>query len=409
MAEEKMASVEALFKAVDGAGPDLLRELLEAMVSRLMNAEVDGLCGAGYGERSTARVNVRNGYRPRPWDTRLGTIALPIPKLRQGTYFPAWLLEPRRRAERALVAVVAESYVLGVSTRKVEDLVQTLGIARLSKSQVSELAQSLDATVASFRERPLDGGPYPYVWLDAIALRCREGGRTVHVAALIAVGVNADGKREVLGLEVVTGEDGAGWLAFVRGLVARGLAGVQLAISDAHPGLRAALAATLPGAAWQRCRTHFMRNLLTKVPKSAQSLVATLVRTIFAQPDAELTRAQHARVVEQLTGRWPDAARLLADAADDLLAFTAYPKEHWRQIWSNNPQERLNRELRRRTDVVGIFPNRAAVVRLVGAVLAEQHDEWEVVRRYLTVDGLLTPPPVTLLAPEPEKKTTRAA
>jgi len=409
MAEEKMASVEALFKAVDGAAPDLLRELLEVMVSRLMSAEVDGLCGAAYGERSATRVNVRNGYRPRPWDTRLGTIALPIPKLRHGTYFPTWLLEPRRRAERALVAVVAESYVLGVSTRKVEDLVQTLGIARLSKSQVSDLAQSLDATVASFRERPLDGGPYPYVWLDAIALRCREGGRTVHVAALIAVGVNADGKREVLGIDVVTGEDGAGWLAFVRGLVARGLAGVQLAISDAHPGLRAALAATLPGAAWQRCRTHFMRNLLTKVPKSAQSLVATLVRTIFAQPDAELTRAQHARVVEQLAGRWPDAARLLADAAEDLLAFTACPKEHWRQIWSNNPQERLNRELRRRTDVVGIFPNRAAVVRLVGAVLAEQHDEWEVVRRYLTVDGLLQPPPVTLPAPDPEKKTKRAA
>jgi len=339
----------------------------------------------------------------------LGTIELALPKLRQGTYFPSWLLEPRRRAERALVAVVAESYVLGVSTRKVEDLVQTLGIARLSKSQVSELAKSLDTLVASFRERPLDGGPYPYVWLDAVALRCREGGRTVHVAALIAVGVNAEGKREVLGLEVVTGEDGAGWLAFVRGLVARGLAGVQLAISDAHPGLRQAVAATLPGAAWQRCRTHFMRNLLTKVPKSAQSLVATLVRTIFAQPDAELTRAQHARVVEQLAPRWPEAARLLADGVEDLLAFTALPKEHWRQIWSNNPQERLNRELKRRTDVVGIFPNRDAVVRLVGAVLAEQHDEWTVVRRYLTVDSVLKPTPAALPAPEPEGKKKRAA
>jgi putative transposase len=408
MAEEKMTGVEAVFKAVEGAPPDLLRELLEVIVTRVMGAEVSALCGAGYGERSAERVNARNGYRQRPWDTRLGTIDLPIPKLRQGSYFPMWLLEPRRRAERALVAVVAESYVLGVSTRKVEDLVQTLGIAAMSKSQVSELAKSLDTTVASFRERPLDGGPYPYVWLDALALRCREGGRTVHVATLVAVGVNADGKREVLGLEVVTGEDGAGWLAFVRGLVARGLAGVQLAISDAHPGLRAALAATLPGAAWQRCRTHFMRNLLTKVPKSAQSLVATLVRTIFAQPDAELTRAQHARVVEQLQVRWPDAARLLADAAEDLLAFTELPKEHWQQIWSNNPQERLNRELRRRTDVVGIFPNRDAVVRLVGAVLAEQHDEWAVVRRYLTVDGLLKPPPVSLPAPE-EATKKRAA
>jgi len=386
-----------------------LREILTEAVTKLMAVEVDALCGAGYGERSAERVNARNGYRARPWDTRLGTIDLALPKLRQGTYFPGWLLEPRRRAERALVAVVAESYVLGVSTRKVEDLVQTLGIARLSKSQVSELAKSLDTTVASFRERPLDGGPYPYVWLDAVALRCREGGRTVHVAALVAVGVNAEGKREVLGLEVVTGEDGAGWLAFVRGLVARGLAGVLLAISDAHPGLRQALAATLPGAAWQRCRTHFMRNLLTKVPKSAQSLVATLVRTIFAQPDAELTRAQHARVVEQLEPRWPDAARLLADAVDDLLAFTAFPKEHWRQIWSNNPQERLNRELKRRTDVVGIFPNRAAVVRLVGAVLAEQHDEWTVVRRYLTVDGVLTPLPAALPPPETEAKKKRAA
>jgi putative transposase len=410
MAEERMAGVEALHKLLESAAPDVLREILTEAVTKLMGLEVDALCGAGYGERSAERVNARNGYRSRPWDTRLGTIDLALPKLRQGTYFPGWLLEPRRRAERALVAVVAESYVLGVSTRKVEDLVQTLGIARLSKSQVSELAKSLNGMVASFRERPLDGGPYPYVWLDAVALRCREGGRTVHVAALIAVGVNAEGKREVLGLEVVTGEDGAGWLAFVRGLVARGLGGVQLAISDAHPGLRTALAATLPGAAWQRCRTHFMRNLLTKVPKSAQGLVATLVRTIFAQPDAELTRAQHARVVEQLEPRWPDAARLLADAVEDLLAFTASPKEHWRQIWSNNPQERLNRELKRRTDVVGIFPNRDAVVRLVGAVLAEQHDEWTVVRRYLTVDGLLKPVPVSLPAPDPkETKSKRAA
>lgn len=407
MAEERIDLFEGLHKAVEGAPPDLLRELLHAMVTKIMGTEVDALCGAGYGERSPERVNARNGYRARPWDTRLGTIDLALPKLRQGTYFPGWLLEPRRRAERALVAVVAESYVLGVSTRKVEDLVQTLGITRLSKSQVSDLAKSLDPLVTSFRERPLDGGPYPYVWLDALALRCRDGGRTVHVAGLVAVGVNADGKREVLGLEVVTGEDGAGWLAFLRGLVARGLAGVQLAISDAHPGLRAALAATLPGTTWQRCRTHFMRNLLTKVPKSAQSLVATLVRTIFAQPDAELTRAQHARVVEQLEARWPEAARLLADAVDDLLAFTAFPKEHWRQIWSNNPQERLNRELRRRTDVVGIFPNRDAVVRLVGAVLAEQHDEWAVVRRYLTVDGVLKAAPMSLPAPDPSPDPRR--
>jgi transposase-like protein len=409
MAEERMAGVEALHKLLETAAPDVLREILSEAVTKLMSAEVEGLCGAGYGERSPDRVTSRNGYRARPWDTRLGTIELAIPKLRQGSYFPTWLLEPRRRAERALVAVVAESYVLGVSTRKVEDLVQALGIARLSKSQVSELAKSLDATVADFRARPLDGGPYPYVWLDATMIRCRDDGRIVNVAVLIAVGVNAEGKREILGVDVVTAEAGAGWLAFLRGLVARGLRGVQLAISDAHAGLRDAIAATLPGATWQRCRTHFMRNLLTKVPKSAAGLVATLVRMIFAQPDAELTRAQHARVVEQLTARWPAAAELLETAQADLLAFTHFPKEHWRQIWSNNPQERLNRELKRRTDVVGIFPNRDAIVRLVGAVLAEQHDEWAVVRRYMTIDGVLTATPASLPAPTKEAKPKHAA
>lgn len=401
MAEERIDGIEGVRKLVESAQPDVLRELLHTIVTQLMSAEADVLCGAGYGERSAERVNSRNGYRTRAWDTRMGTMALAIPKLRAGTYFPNWLLEPRRRAERALVAVVAESYVLGVSTRKVEDLVQTLGIERLSKSQVSELAKSLDATVARFRERALDGGPYPYVWLDATMVRCRDDGRIVNVAVLIAVGVNAEGKREILGVDVVTTEAGAGWLAFLRGLVARGLRGVQLAISDAHAGLRDAIAATLPGAAWQRCRTHFMRNLLMKVPKSAQGLVATLVRMIFAQPDAELTRAQHARVVEQLEARWPAAAELLRDAEADLLAFASFPKEHWRQIWSNNPQERLNRELKRRTDVVGIFPNRDAIIRLVGAVLAEQHDEWAVVRRYLTVDTLLRPTPEVVTLPEP--------
>jgi transposase-like protein len=407
MAEERIDGFDGVRKLVDNAQPDVLRELLRTIVTQLMSAEVDGICGAGYGERSAERVNSRNGYRTRPWDTRVGTMALAIPKLREGTYFPSWLLEPRRRAERALVAVVAESYVLGVSTRKVEDLVQTLGIERLSKSQVSELAKSLDTTVARFRERPLDGAPYPYVWLDATMVRCRDDGRIVNVAVLIAVGVNAEGKREILGVDVVTTEAGAGWLAFLRGLVARGLRGVQLAISDAHAGLKDAIASTLPGATWQRCRTHFMRNLLTKVPKSAQGLVGTLVRMIFAQPDAELTRAQHARVVEQLEARWPAAAELLRDAEADLLAFASFPKEHWRQIWSNNPQERLNRELKRRTDVVGIFPNRDAIVRLVGAVLAEQHDEWAVVRRYLTVDALLRPAPDVAALPEAPPTTTR--
>jgi putative transposase len=286
------------------------------------------------------------------------------------------------------VAVVAECYVRGVSTRRVDGLVKTLGIESLSKSQVSRMAGELDEMVTQFRNRPLDAGPYTYVWMDALTQKVREGGRIINVAVVIAVGVNRDGHREILGLDVITSEDGAGWLAFLRGLVARGLAGTSLVISDAHPGLIDAIASTLTGASWQRCRTHYMRNLLTRVPKSAQSMVATLVRTIFEQPDAASVWAQHARVVDQLTERFPDAAAHLAEAATDVLAFTGFPKEHWRQIWSNNPQERLNKELRRRTDVVGIFPNRDAVIRLVGAVLAEQHDEWAVARRYMAAEGL---------------------
>jgi transposase-like protein len=330
-------------------------------------------------------VNARNGYRSRPWDTRVGTIDLQIPKLRHGTYFPGWLLEPRRRAEKALTAVVAEAYLLGVSTRKVEDLVQTLGVEKLSKSQVSQLSKELDGVVKSFRERPLSGS-YKYLWVDALQVKCREEGRIVNVACLVGVGVNSDGRREILGLDVVTAEDGAGWLAFLRGLRARGLKGVELVISDAHPGLKDAIASVLRGAAWQRCRTHFVRNLLTKVPKAAHGLVATFVRTIFAQPDAESVRAQHTRTVEQLHPRFKDAARMLAEA-EEILAFTNFPKEHWRQIWSNNPQERLNREIRRRTDVVGIFPNRPSIIRLVGAVLCELNDDWAVVRRYMTIDN----------------------
>ena len=377
-------AIEWLRKQIEESAPDPLRVMLVEMVNLLMSAEVDAVCGAGYRERSDERGNQRNGYRERAWDTRVGTIGLKIPKLRHGSYFPAWLLEPRRRTEKALTAVVAEAYLLGVSTRKVEDLVETLGIEKMSKSQVSQLAKELDGVVKSFRERPLSG-PYRYVWLDALEVKSREGGRIVNVACLIAVGVNADGRREVLGLEVVTAEDGAGWLAFLRSLRARGLKGVELVISDAHPGLKDAIASVLRGASWQRCRTHFIRNLLTKVPKAAHGIVATFVRTIFAQPDAESVRAQHARTVEQLQPRFREAAKMLADA-EEILAFTAFPKEHWRQIWSNNPQERLNREIRRRTDVVGIFPNRESIVRLVGAVLCELNDDWAVVRRYMTVE-----------------------
>jgi putative transposase len=383
-----MDALEWLRNQLDGDGDDLLREMVREFAQRLMAAEIDALVGAGWGEISPDRVNQRNGYRPRPFDTRVGSIELAIPKLRRGSYFPDWLLDPRRRAEKALVAVVAECYVKGVSTRRVDGLVKTLGIEGLSKSQVSRMAGELDAMVAEFRNRPLDAGPYTYVWMDALTQKVREGGRIINVATVIAVGVNATGHREILGMDVITTEDGAGWLAFLRGLVARGLSGVSLVVSDAHAGLVDAIASTLVGATWQRCRTHYLRNLLTKVPKSAQAMVATLVRTIFAQPDRASVWAQHARVVEQLAGQFPAAADHLADAAPDVLAFTGFPKEHWRQIWSNNPQERLNKELRRRTDVVGIFPNREAVIRLVGAVLAEQHDEWAVARRYMAAEGL---------------------
>jgi transposase-like protein len=387
MAANKMDLLGFLGKQLEKSEGDPMRAMVQQFAQQLMGAEADALCGAGYGERSDGRVNVRNGYRERLWSTRVGDIDLAIPKLRHGTYFPHFLLEPRRRSEKALMAAVVEAYVLGVSTRKVEELVQTLGVERLSKSQVSELAKSLDETVQAFRNRPLDTAPYAYVWLDAMYVKCRENGRVQSVATLVAVGVNANGQREVLGIDVATSEDGAGWLAFLRGLVARGLSGVGLAISDAHPGLRDALTAALPGASWQRCRTHFMRNLLTRVPKNAQALVATIVRTVFAQPDSASTRDQHRRVVDQLRQLgFGKAADLLADTAEELLAFTAFSKEHWKQIWSNNPQERLNKELRRRTDVVGIFPNRDSVIRLVGAVLCEQHDDWAVTRRYMTID-----------------------
>jgi transposase-like protein len=383
-----MDAVEAFRKQLDGAGIDVLRELVKVFAERLMAEEAEVICGAGYGERSESRVNRRNGYRERTVDTRVGTIDLAIPRLREGSYFPGWLLEPRRRAERALVQVVAECYVKGVSTRRVDGLVKTLGIEHISKSRASEMAAELDATVQAFRNRPLDAGPYTYVWIDALALKVREAGRIQSTAALVATGVNAAGCREILGLEVVTSEDGAGWTAFCRGLVARGLSGVRLVISDAHPGLVDAIASTLPGASWQRCRTHFLRNLLAKVPKSAGPFVATLVRSIFAQPDSEAVWAQFHRVVEQLGERFPAAAEMLEAAGPDILAFTAFPFAHWKQIWSNNPQERLNKEIRRRTDVVGIFPNRDAVIRLVGMVLAEQHDEWQVVRRYMSTESL---------------------
>lgn len=298
MAGASVPSLDWLRKQLEGADADLLRAMLERVVAVLMSAEADALCGAGYGERHPERSNRRNGYRERAWDTRLGTMALQIPRLRQGSYFPEWLLEPRRRAEQAIVQVVAEAYLRGVSVRRVESVVQALGIDRLSKSRVAEMAKELDELVAAFRTRPLDGGPYVYLWIDAQTQRCRDGGRVVNVATVNAIGVNAEGRREVLGCDVITSEDGAGWTAFLRDLVARGLSGVRLVVSDDHKGVKQAVAAVLPGAGWQRCRTHFARNLLTRVPRSAQPLVATLVRSIFAQPSADEVWAQHRRVVE---------------------------------------------------------------------------------------------------------------
>jgi putative transposase len=370
------------------ASPDLLRGLLSMFIQVLMCAEADVLCGADYGQRSGGRTNRRNGYRHRDFDTRAGTIDVAIPKLRQGSYFPDWLLQRRKRAERALTSVVATCYLLGVSTRRMERLVESLGVTSLSKSQVSAMAAELDEQVEAFRTRPLDAGPYTFVAADALVLKVRENGRVVGVHTLIATGVNAEGYREILGLQVTSAEDGAGWLTFFRDLVARGLSGVALVTSDAHPGLVAAIGATLPGAAWQRCRTHYAVNLMAVTPKSSWPWVRTLLHSIFDQPDAESVVAQYDRVLDALTDKLPKVAEHLDAAREELLAFTVFPKQIWRQIWSNNPQERLNKEIRRRTDVVGIFPDRTAIIRLVGAVLAEQHDEWIEGRRYLGLDVL---------------------
>ncbi|WP_422935025.1 IS256 family transposase [Sinomonas sp. P47F7] len=370
------------------ASPDLLREMMTTFVNALLSADADAVCGASYGTASPERVNRRNGYRHRDFDTRTGTIDVAIPKLRQGSYFPDWLLERRRRAEAALTTVVANCYLLGVSTRRMEKLVQTLGITGLSKSQVSEMARDLDAQVEAFRTRPLDGGPYAFVAADALTMKVREGGRVVKVAVLVATGVNAEGYREILGLQVSSAEDGAGWLGFFRDLVARGLTGVKLVTSDAHAGLVAATGATLPGASWQRCRTHYAANLMSVTPKSSWPWVKTLLGTVFDQPDAESVHAQFDRVLEALEHKLPRSFAHLEAAREEILAFTGFPKSIWRQLWSNNPNERLNREIRRRTDVVGIFPDRGSIIRLVGAVLAEQHDEWAEQRRYLGLDAL---------------------
>ena len=378
-----------LGEALSDASPDLMRNLLATTINALLSADADAVCGAEYGQASAERVNSRNGYRHRELDTRVGTIDVAIPKLRAGSYFPEWLLERRKRAEAALVSVVATCYLLGVSTRRMDKLVQTLGITSLSKSQVSRMATDLDEQVAAFRTRPLtDAGPFTFVAADALTMKVREQGRVVNAVVLVATGVNADGHREVLGVKVTTSETKEAWNMFFADLVARGLAGVKLVTSDAHRGLVEAIAANLPGATWQRCRTHYAANLMSACPKSAWPAVKTMLHSVYDQPDPKAVHAQYDKLLDAMSEQLPAVHAHLDGARADVLAFTTFPKEIWRQIWSNNPNERLNREIRRRTDVVGIFPDRDAVTRLVGAVLAEQHDEWTEGRRYLGLDVL---------------------
>ena len=371
-----------LGEALSEASPDMMRHLLQTMINTLLSADADAVVGAEWGKPSSSRTAQRNGYRHRDLDTRVGTLDVAIPKLRSGTYFPDWLLERRKRAESALITVVADCYLAGVSTRRMDKLVKTLGVNALSKSQVSRMATELDEQVEAFRHRPLGvAGPFTFVAADALSMKVREGGRVVNAVVLLATGVNADGHREVLGLRVATSETGAAWNEFFADLVARGLAGVRLVTSDAHTGLKDAIAANLPGATWQRCRTHYAANLMGITPKNMWPAVKAMLHSVYDQPDAASVHAQFDRLLDYVSEKLPTVAEHLDAARADILAFTTFPKDVWTQVWSNNPAERLNREIRRRTDAVGIFPNRAAIVRLVGAVLAEQTDEWAEGRR----------------------------
>ena len=378
MADElRIGLSELLRKAMSEQDAGFLKEGIRVLSQALMEMEIEEHVGAERRERSPGRTGQRNGYRQRNWDTRVGTVELTVPRVRDSSYFPS-LLEPRRCAERALSAVVQEAYVRGISTRQVDDLVKALGMEGISKSQVSRLCGELDEEVERFRGRPLED-PYPYVWVDATYVKAREDGRVVSVAVVIAVGVNGKtGEREILGLDVGPSEEGAFWIAFLRSLVARGLSGVRLVTSDGYQGLKGAIEAVLQGASWQRCRVHFMRNALSLVPKAAQQMVGATIRTVFAQPDSEGVRQQWRRVSDGFRHRFPRLSELMEEAEEDVLAYAAFPQEHWQKIWSNNPLERVNKEVKRRTNAVGIIPNEAAVVRLVGSVLLEQHDEWQV-------------------------------
>lgn len=370
------------------ASPDLMRQMLADFINQILSAQADSVCGASYATVSPERTNSRNGYCHRQLDTCLGSIDVAIPKLRMGSFFPDWLLERRSRTERALTSVIAICYLKGVSTRRMSDLVSTLGIDNLLKSQVSQMAKELDDTVEDFRTRPLDNGPYYFIACDALSIKVREGGRVVKTSVLLATGVNAEGYRELLGMQVTTSESITSWTGFFRDLLARGLSGVFMVTSDAHMGIQAAVSECLPQASWQRCRTHFSKNLSSMVSKTQWPTLSAMFHTIFAQPDKETVWHQAREVVNFCQARFPDVADKLEESLDDLLAFTAAPKAVWTKIWSNNPTERLNREIRRRTDVVGIFPNRDSITRLVGAVLAEQHDEWIQQNHYMSLTSL---------------------
>ena len=383
MTDERIALRELLEKGSDAT---FLREMIGFAAHRLMELDAEGACGAGHGERSVGRVNQRNGYRERDWQTRAGTVELRIPKLRRGSYFPAFL-EPRRLAEKALTAVIQEAYVQGISTRSVDDLVRAMGMEGVSKSQVSRLCAEIDGRVRDFLDRPIEGD-WPYLWLDATYVKVREAGRIVSVAVTIAVGVNGDGRREVLGMAVGASEAETFWTDFLRGLARRGLRGVKLVISDAHEGLKAAVAKVLR-ATWQRCRVHFGRNAAAYAGKTQRRIVSAWIGTAYAEADAPAAHGQWRRVADQLRPKVPKLANLMDAAEEDVLAFMSFPREHRAKLHSTNPIERLNGEIKRRTDVVGIFPNDAAVVRLVGALLLEQSDEWATQRsRYMTLETM---------------------
>jgi putative transposase len=396
MTEGRLPLIELLQKAGES---DFLRAVAEAVLQLIMEADVEGLIGAGRHERSPERLNWRNGYRERALDTRLGTLQLRVPKLRQGSYFPPFL-EPRKVSEKALVAVIQEAWIGGVSTRRVDELVQAMGLAGIGKSTVSKLCKEIDERVSGFLERPLEG-EWPYLWLDATYLKVREGGRIVSVAAIIAVAVDAEGRREIVGLGLGPSEAETFWSGFLKGLVRRGLKGVRLVISDAHDGLKHAVAKVL-GATWQRCRVHWMRNALAHVPKGQQTMVAAALRQAFLQPDQDAARQAWRQLADQLRPRWPKLSGLMDESEHDVLAYLAFPAQHRAKLHSTNPLERLNKEVKRRADVVGIFPGEASILRLLGAVLLEANDEWQTGHRYMQLEGM-----AELLSPDPAAESLR--